>query len=315
MMNLLFPLLVLLAGLAGLVFSSSLLWAGSLIVPLLGVVMFSMGVTLAPADFKTVLRAPKIILIGLGAQYIIMPGVAWLMVRALDLPPALALGVILVGTAPGGTASNVMTFLARGDLALSVTLTGCSTLLSPLLTPMLTLLLAGAELHINAAAMFLSIVQVVILPVLAGMLVHAFLRPLAARLAHLAPPVSMLAIILIVCVVVALNNERIEQIAGITVLAVVLHNLLGMMLGYATGWLWGIVPRQRRTLALEVGLQNSGLAASLARLHFPTMPEAMLPAAFFSVWHNLSGAAAAAWWSRNDSVRGALGTQAKEQKE
>ncbi|GAA2435318.1 bile acid:sodium symporter family protein [Streptomyces macrosporus] len=292
----LFPLFVLLAGVAGLLSPSSFVgWAPS--VPyLLGVVMFFMGLTMTPPDFKEVLRRPGAVALGLAAQYVIMPGTGWLVAKALGLPPELAAGVILVGCAPGGTASNVVTYLARGDVALSVSLTSVSTVVSPLLTPALTLVLAGEYLPVDTGSMVGSILKTVLLPVLAGLLVRLSAGRLVTRAQAALPWLSVLAIGVIVAIVVAGSADALGSAAGTVFLAVVLHNGLGLALGYAVGRLGRLGDPASRALTFEVGMQNSGLAASLASAHFS--PAAALPAAVFSVWHNVSGALAAAWFSR-----------------
>ncbi len=303
----LFPLLVLLAGAVGLLSPSSFTgWTPS--VPyLLGVVMFFMGLTMTPPDFKGVLRRPWAVALGLTAQYVIMPGTGWLVAKALDLSPELAAGVILVGCAPGGTASNVVTYLARGDVALSVSLTSVSTVVSPLLTPALTLVLAGEYLPVDTGSMMGSILKTVLLPVLAGLVV----RLLAGRLVTLALPVlpwlSVSAIGIIVAIVVAGSADAVKSAAGTVFAAVVLHNGLGLALGYAAGRLGGLGVPACRALTFEVGMQNSGLAASLAAAHFS--PAAALPAAVFSVWHNVSGALVAAWFSRRSHPPAEGGTR------
>lgn len=296
-MRTVFPLLVLIAAALGLVVPAMFTWAVPLIVPLLGVAMFGMGMTLSPEDFKVVLKAPRIVFIGLFAQYIIMSGLAWVIVKVLGLPPEIAIGVILVGTCPGGTASNLMAYIAKGDVALSVAMTACSTLISPLATPALTLFLAGQWLHVNVWGMLFSIIKIVIVPVVLGMLVHRYSGKFSGKTAKYVPLVSMAAIIIIIGAVVAINATRLMSVAAVIIAAVVIHNLLGLSLGYLTGKLFKFPQKQSRTLALEIGLQNSGLAASLAKIHFASMPEAMLPAAIFSVWHNISGAVLAGYWS------------------
>lgn len=298
----LFPVLVLLAGAAGLLSPSTFGgWAPS--VPyLLGVVMFGMGLTMTPPDFKGVLRRPRAVALGLAAQYVIMPGTGWLVAKALGLPPELAAGVILVGCAPGGTASNVVTYLARGDVALSVSLTSVSTVLSPLLTPALTLLLAGEFLPVDPGSMTGSILKTVLLPVLAGLLVRLAAGHLVERALPVLPWVSVAAIGVIVAVVVAGSADAVRSAAVTVFAAVVLHNGLGLALGRAAGRLGGLDRPAGRALTFEVGMQNSGLAASLAAAHFS--PAAALPAAVFSVWHNVSGALVAAWFSRRRSGEG-----------
>ncbi|MFC4496758.1 bile acid:sodium symporter family protein [Streptomyces ovatisporus] len=297
----LFPLLVLLAGAVGLITPGTFTGAAEAVPYLLGVVMFCMGVTLTPPDFKGIARRPWAVAVGLAAQYLIMPGLGWLIVKALDLPPQLAAGVILVGCAPGGTASNVVTYLARGDVALSVSVTTLSTALAPLVTPPLTLLLAGEYLPVDAGSMVTDILKTVLLPVIAGLVVRLLAARYVRRALPALPWLSALTISLIVAVVVAGSADAIKSAAALVFLAVVLHNCLGLALGYGAARVSGMDEPARRALAFEVGMQNSGLAAALATAHFS--PLAALPSAVFSVWHNISGAVAAAWFARRDRPR------------
>nr|WP_245689713.1 bile acid:sodium symporter family protein [Streptomyces chattanoogensis] len=293
----LFPLLVIAAGAVGLLWPVRFTgWAPG--VPwLLGVVMFSMGLTLTPPDFTAVARRPWAVGLGLAAHYVIMPGLGWLIATALHLPPQLAAGVILVGCAPSGTASNVVTFLARGDVALSVSVATVSTVLAPLVTPPLTLLLAGQFLDVDAGVMVTDILRTVLLPVVAGLVVRVAAGRFVDRVLRVLPWVSALTIAVIVLVVVSGSAAAIKDAAALVLLAVVLHNGLGLALGYASGRLARLGAPASRAMAFEVGMQNSGLAASLATAHFS--PAAALPAAVFSVWHNVSGAVVAAFMARS----------------
>ena len=257
---------------------------------LLGAVMFGMGLSLRGRDFALVLRRPRDVAAGVAAQYLCMPLAAWAIAKALRLPDEIALGVVLVGACPGGTASNVIAYLAKGDVALSVSMTACSTLLAPLATPAIVLLLAGESVDVDAAAMFLSIVKIVIAPVVLGVAVNELLPRFAARIRRAMPAFSTVVVAVIVAGVVAASAARIREAAGTVALAVVLHNGLGMALGWCAGRLLRMDAAHRRTLAIEVGMQNSGLAVSLATVHFASMPLAAVPGALFSVWHNLSGA-------------------------
>ncbi|WP_392674792.1 bile acid:sodium symporter family protein [Streptomyces sp. LN785] len=292
-----FPVLVLVAGAAGLVTPGTFAgWASS--VPyLLGTVMFCMGLTMTPLDFKGVAKRPWAVAIGLVAHYVIMPGLGWLIAHLLGLPPQLAAGVILVGCAPSGTASNVVTFLARGDVALSVSVATVSTVLAPLVTPPLTLLLAGAYLPVDAGSMMTDILKTVLLPVLGGLVVRLVAGKLVDRVLGVMPWLSSLAVAAIVTAVVSASAGTIKAAAVSVLIAVVLHNGCGLALGYAAGKVSGLGRPASRAMAFEVGMQNSGLAASLAAAHFS--PLAALPAAVFSVWHNISGAVVAAWMSRS----------------
>ncbi len=224
------------------------------------------------------------------------PGPGWLIAVALHLSPELAAGVILVGCAPSGTASNVMAFLAKGDVALSVAVATVSTLIAPIVTPALTLFLAGSFLNVDAGAMVLDIVKTVLLPVIAGLLARLFLRQAVKAVLPALPWISAVVISVIVAIVVAGSASKIVAAGGIVFLAVILHNGFGLGLGYAAGKLGRLDARARRALAFEVGMQNSGLAATLATAHFS--PLAALPSAVFSVWHNISGAVVAAWLAR-----------------
>lgn len=266
--------------------------------PLLGVVMFGMGMSLKAEDFKVVFTRPKDVLTGCAAQFIIMPGTAWLLTKALSLPPDLAVGVILVGCCPGGTASNVITFLAGGDLALSVGMTTVSTIIAPILTPALTWLLAGQYVDVDAAGMLLSIVWVVILPIVAGLAAQRFLPRVTNEARELMPGFSSVVIALIVGIIVSRNSESLWSAGHIVLIAVMLHNLLGLALGFVVAWVLGLPYAKCTAMSIEVGMQNSGLASSLAVSHFANQPMAAVPGAVFSVWHNIAGAVAASIFKR-----------------
>ena len=291
--------LVVLVGAAGAVFPASLSWIAPQVPLLLGIVMFGMGMTIEFKDFRHLLRHPWDVGIGVLAQFTIMPLVAYLLTQAFSLPPDLAVGVILVGTCPGGTASNVITYLAKGDVALSVTMTMATTLLAPFITPFLTLLLAGEEIAVNAPAMMLSIAEMVLLPVLLGAALNHFFRRRVAYALTVLPLISALLVALLVGVVVSMSAPRLTKVGALVALAVVLHNGFGLVLGYALARLLGLSAAKRRAIGIEVGMQNSGMAASLALLYFN--PAAAIPAALFSVWHNISGSLAANWFTRHDA--------------
>jgi bile acid:Na+ symporter, BASS family len=272
---------------------------GTAAVPyLLMVIMLGMGMTLRVGDFAIVARRPWALLVGVAAQYVVMPGLAWVLTQALDLPAAVAAGVILVGAAPGGTASNVMVYLAKGDTALSVAMTSVSTLLAPLLTPLLVLWLAGQYLPVDAGGLFVSIVQIVVVPVLLGLVLRMLVPRAVEAILPALPLVSVAGIAAVVVVVVAASSETILSVGSLVVVAVVLHNLLGYGVGYAIATSLRMPTAARRAIAIEVGMQNSGLAAGLATVHFT--PAAALPAAIFSVWHNVSGSLLASYWARRD---------------
>lgn len=296
-----FPVLVLAAGAAGMLSPGTFTGFAEAVPYLLGTIMFCMGLTMTPPDFKGVLKRPWAVALGLAAQYLFMPGLGWLIAHALGLSPQLAAGLVLVGCAPGGTASNVVSYLARGDVALSVSVTTVSTILAPLVTPALTLLLAGEFLPVDAGSMVGDILKTVLLPVFAGLVVRLVAARYITRVLTALPWLSVLAIGAIVAIVVAGSASAIKSAAALVFLAVVLHNGLGLALGYAAGRLTRLGEPASRALTFEVGMQNSGLAASLAAAHFS--PLAALPAAVFSVWHNISGALAAAWLARRDRRR------------
>ncbi len=288
--------LVLIVTAVALILPASFKWATPHVSILLGVVMFGMGMTLKPEDFREIFRRPRDVLIGLLAQFTIMPLLAFGLVKVFDLPAEIAAGVILVGTCPGGTASNVMTYLAKGDLALSVSMSMASTIFAPIVTPLLTWLLAGAWINVSFVGMMISIVQVVVAPIVLGLLVKQLFADFVKRVTEILPLVSIIAILLILGGVVSVNSEKILQTGLIVMIVVVLHNLCGYGLGYCAAKVFGMNTAKKKAISIEVGMQNSGLAASLALTHFSA--AAAIPAAIFSVWHNISGSIAANYMSR-----------------
>ena len=283
--------IVLLTAVAALLLPDTFQWVDAIYInPLLGVVMFGMGLTLNPADFKIVFSRPKDVIIGCLAQFIVMPVLAWLLAKAFHLSPELALGVILVGCCPGGTASNVITYLAKGDLALSVGMTATSTVLAPFLTPLIIWLMAGTFVHVDALSMFFSIVQVVILPIIIGFIIQHYCPKFTSRTVAYLPAFSSLAITFIVGIIVSHNAEKLLTSGLLIILVVMLHNVCGVLLGFSIGKLLKLEYKKCVAISIEVGMQNSGLASSLATLHFAAYPLATIPGAIFSVWHNISGA-------------------------
>ena len=271
-------------------------WISPYINLLLGIIMFGMGLTLKLKDFKQVITAPKEVITLVVAQYTIMPLLAVGLVFLFQLPPEIAIGVILVGCSPGGTSSNVMTYLAKGNMALSVTATSVSTLLAPIITPALTLLLASAWLPVSFSAMFISIIQIVLVPIALGVAVQYLLGDKVEQAVGILPLISVIGIIGVITAVVSNNVENILA-SGLLIFAVViLHNLLGYLVGFLLGKVFRFDLRDTKTLSIEVGMQNSGLAATLAATHFS--PIAAVPGALFSVWHNISGSLAANWLSK-----------------
>jgi len=268
---------------------------------MLGVIMFGMGLTLSPHDFKIVLSRPKDILIGCLAQFTIMPLLAWMLTWAFSLPKELALGVILVGCCPGGTASNVITYLAKGDLALSVGMTATSTLLAPILTPLLVWLMAGTMVDVDLLGMLQSIVYVVIAPIIGGLLCQRFLPKMTQSIVPYLPAFSSIVIAFVVGIVVSHSADRLLAGGVLVVLVVMAHNLLGLLIGFLLGSLLRLSKPKCVAVSIEVGMQNSGLASSLAVLHFAAYPLATIPGAVFSVWHNISGALAAKLYQYSSS--------------
>ena len=257
---------------------------------LLMLVMFGMGLTLRPEDFVIVFKQPKNIVTGCLAQFTIMPLLAFGLGRAFGLEEGLLAGVILVGTCPGGTASNVMTYLSGGDVPLSVGMTGVNTLLSPVLTPAITYLLLRTTVRVDAAGMFFSIIRVVIVPILLGLIINRIAGEHKERVSDLLPLISVTAITLIVAAVVSHNSERIFQTGAVVFIVVILHNILGYAAGFLLGLTLKLPAAKKKALAIEIGMQNSGLASSLAGSAFPDLAMATVPGALFSVWHNISGA-------------------------
>ena len=257
---------------------------------LLMLVMFGMGLTLRPEDFVIVFKQPKNIVTGCLAQFTIMPLLAFGLGRAFGLEEGLLAGVILVGTCPGGTASNVMTYLSGGDVPLSVGMTSVNTLLSPVLTPAITYLLLRTTVRVDAAGMFFSIIRVVIVPILLGLIINRIAGEHKERVSELLPLISVTAITLIVAAVVSHNSERIFQTGAVVFIVVILHNILGYAAGFLLGLTLKLPAAKKKALAIEIGMQNSGLASSLAGSAFPDLAMATVPGALFSVWHNISGA-------------------------
>ena len=225
---------------------------------LLSIVLFTMGTTLKADDFVNVFKNPKEIGVGISAQYIIMPIIALAIAKIFCLDDALTVGLVLVGTVPGGTASDVITFLSKGDVALSVSLTSVSTVISPILTPWITLLLIGNQIHFNPVDMFVSIIEIVIIPIVLGLIIGA-------------------------------NKEAILTSSAIIIIVIVLQYFLAMILGFGVGYLAGMDKKQIVTVAIELAFQNSGLSTSLAKTHFPNLSQATVPGALYSVWQNLAG--------------------------
>lgn len=292
------------------VFAALALWMPDLFVWLkgyipwmLGIIMLGMGMTMSLQDFQGILRYPKAVLIGVVAQFVVMPGLAFLLCQLFQLPSEIAIGVILVGCCPGGTASNVITYMARGNIALSVACTSVSTLLAPLLTPAIFYLLASQWIQIDAMSMFVSILQVILFPIVIGLLLRRFFARQVNRYIEVMPLISVVAIVAIVAAIIGASKAAILQSGALILAVVMLHNGLGFLIGYwASRWLT-LSNYDSKAIAIEVGMQNSGLGVALAAVHFATSPITAVPSAIFSLWHNISGAILATYWARQSKQK------------
>lgn len=264
-------------------------WATNYTAIFLGVAMFGMGLTIKTQDFKVVFTRPKELALGFVLQYTIMPLSAYVLAKVFQLPIDLALGVILVGCCPGGTASNVITYIAKGDVALSVGMTIVSTILAPLCTPVLVYVLAGSWVEVSIYAMMLSAVKVVLIPVLAGILLYRLFPKQIDSIRDVLPLVSIVSIVMIISGIIGANAEKIMTCGALTFVVVMIHNGIGLLAGTAVGKMAHLDKPKTTAVAIEVGMQNSGLAISMATANFASNPLATLPGAIFSVWHNISG--------------------------
>lgn len=291
-----FALWVILFAVLGFVLPDTFKQLTPYIVTLLGIIMFGMGLTLSLDDFREVARRPVDVAIGVAAQFLIMPLIAVILTMIIPMSPEVAAGVILVGCCPGGTSSNVMTYLSKGDVALSVACTSVTTLAAPIVTPFLVWLFASQFLPVDAMAMFVSIVKVILLPLALGFLLQKLVPGIVKAAVPALPLVSVIGIVLIVAAVVGASKPAIAS-SGLMIFAVVvLHNGIGYLLGYLAARATGLSVAKRKAIAIEVGMQNSGLGAALANAHFS--PVAAVPSAIFSVWHNISGALIANYFAQ-----------------
>ncbi|PPA70366.1 bile acid:sodium symporter family protein [Jeotgalibacillus proteolyticus] len=275
---------------------------GAYITILLGVVMFGMGLTLKASDFKLVFSSPLPVLIGIVAQFLIMPTIAFTIAFILNLPPELAAGLVLLGSVPGGTSSNVMVFLAKGNVPLSITMTSVSTLVAPIMTPLMLLIFAGQWLPIDPRSMFISIIQVIIIPIILGLIVSRFLPAFTRKSISFLPLISIVAITIIVSAIVANNKETIATAGLLVFAAVLLHNGFGLLLGYWAAKALKLSPQDQRAISIEVGMQNSGLGVALASVYFT--PLAALPSAFASAWQIITGTFLSSYWAKNEDQKG-----------
>ncbi|MBR3776576.1 MAG: bile acid:sodium symporter family protein [Kiritimatiellae bacterium] len=271
---------------------------------ILGFIMLTMGLTLSKEDFHILISRPIDMLIGVTAQYLLMPLIAWTVAKALNLPHPVAVGLLLVGCCPGGVSSNIMSFLCKGDVAFSVGMTTVTTLLAPIMTPVLMLHLAGENVDVDAIGMFKSILIVTILPVALGFALNATFSD-KSRFAEIKKTLPGCAVIGLACIVggvVSAHGQKIVASGIVIFAAVLLHNTLGYILGYLTGLFARFSNAKRRTVSIEVGMQNAGLATVLSAKHFPAMPEAAIASAVSCVWHSISGALLAGVFNLLDNV-------------
>ena len=274
--------------------------------------MFGMGLTIKASDFRIVFTRPKDLFIGCLLQYTVMPLAAFALAKAFGLSPDLALGVILVGCCPGGTASNVITYVAGGDVPLSVGMTIASTLLAPVCTPVLVYFLAGSWVEVSIAAMMASVVKVVLIPVLAGIFIYRVFPKQVDKVRDFLPLISVVAIVMIISGIVGSNAEKIVTCGALVMVVVAIHNGIGLLLGTGAAKLLKLPEKKVTAIGIEVGMQNSGLAISLATANFAANPLATLPGAIFSVWHNISGTFYAGIRSRKKGKESKEASQAME---
>jgi len=298
----LFPILAIAVAATGALRPDSFVAAQFMIIPLLASIMFMMGLTLTRDDAQRIARDPRPVAVGIALQFLLMPILALTLAKLLQLSTPLTVGMVLVGSCAGGTASNVICFLARGDVALSVSMTFVSTLIGVVATPLLSQFYLAEQVAVDELAMIESLLQIVFVPVISGFCFRAVLPRLSAALQPALPLISVICILLIIGIVVALNAPQLRGIGPLIVLAVILHNALGIAGGFTLSRLFGFDLKQSQTIAIEVGMQNSGLAAALSLQFFSA--TAALPAALFSIWHNISGALLAGHWGRQrDSLK------------
>ena len=298
----LFPILAIAVAATGALRPDSFVAAQFMIIPLLAAIMFMMGLTLTRDDAQRIARDPRPVAVGVALQLLLMPILALTLAKLLQLSTPLTVGMVLVGSCAGGTASNVICFLARGDVALSVSMTFVSTLIGVVATPLLSQFYLAEQVAVDELAMIESLLQIVFVPVISGFCFRAVLPRLSAALQPALPLISVICILLIIGVVVAMNAPQLRGIGPLIVLAVILHNALGIAGGFTLSRLFGFDLKQSQTIAIEVGMQNSGLAAALSLQFFSA--TAALPATLFSIWHNISGALLAGHWGRQrDSLK------------
>ena len=296
--TLLFPLAAVLVSIFSAFYPFYLASIKDAIVPLLGLVMLGMGMTLRPENFIEVLKRPRLVVIGVTLQFLLMPFIAYSVSKIFGLSPAILVGMVLLGACPGGTASNVICYLARGDVALSISLTTFSTMLSFVFTPLLTWMYVGESVSVPVLDMMINILRIIILPVAIGVICNHYLGHHIRGVKHFFPFISATAIVIIIGIIVALNQSQLALIALPVVAAIFWHNGIGLLSGYYLSRFLGLSERQCRAISIEVGMQNSGLAVALAQTYFQAVTA--LPGALFSIWHNITGSILSGFWSRKD---------------
>lgn len=294
MKTLIFPITAIVLSVIAYIFPSGFTPLKGYIIPLLVIIMLGMGITLSVDDFKQILHKKKALFIGVATQFVVMPMAAFFISKLFGFSDEITAGMMLVGTSAGGTASNVMTYIAKGDVALSVSMTLCSTLLAIVLMPFLTWVYIGQEVPVPAANMLIDLIKIMLVPIIVGVSINTFFHKFVQKVLPALPVVSMSAIIAIIAIVVALNVKNIQTVGALVVIGVILHNSIGLACGYTFSKIFGLDEKTARTVAIEVGMQNSGLSVSLAIKYFGSL--AALPGALFSIWHNISGSILAGVW-------------------
>ncbi|MCV9996623.1 bile acid:sodium symporter family protein [Paeniglutamicibacter sp. ZC-3] len=285
---LVFPLIIVAAGAFGIFAPTVALPLNPLVPLLLGVVMFTMGLTMKAPDLKLIVRMPQAVAIGFVAQFTIMPLAGLGLAVLFGFEPLLVVGMVLLGSVPGGASSNIVAYLSRGNVALSVAMTSLSTILAPFITPFIVLWLAGSYLPVDFASMFTQIMQITIIPVILGVVLKLVAGKFVDAISAAIPWISVAVLSLVIAGIMARSASVVMASAGLVIVAVILHNAIGFALGYTAAWAGRLGPRERRAVAVEVGMQNAGLAAALANSNYG--PLASLPAAVATIWHNIGGA-------------------------
>ncbi|HAK79691.1 MAG TPA: bile acid:sodium symporter [Runella sp.] len=302
MKNYLYTLSIIVAATLALFFPQTFTQIGdfqlkTLIVPLLQIIMFGMGTTMSPKDFEAVVKSPKSVIIGLVCQFTIMPLVGYSLAVSFDFPAEIAAGIILIGCSPSGLASNVMAYIAKANVALSLTITSCATLMAPILTPLLMKLLGGSFIEIDFMKMMIEILKIIILPIGVGLAVNKIFRNQTEFLNKYMPLVSMAGIAVIICIITAAGRDSLLKVGGILIVCTLIHNLAGYVLGYWGARLLKLPEQDCRTVAIEVGLQNGGLASGIA-LQMGKVATVGLAPALFGPIMNITGSLLASWWSK-----------------